>query len=75
MVFFVIWGIAYIPVGIWMVARTKLANRITRPYIIAIAGSAAYTLYGVLRMISLSIVGLQTDVGIIDVLAKVLEAE
>jgi hypothetical protein len=44
MVFFVIWGIAYIPVGIWMVARTKLANRITRPYIIAIAGSAAYSI-------------------------------
>lgn len=31
-------------------------------------------LYVVSRMISLSIVGLQTDVGTIDVLAKVLEA-
>lgn len=42
MVFFVILSIAYIPVGIWMMARTKLANRITRPHIIDIAGSAAY---------------------------------
>jgi hypothetical protein len=75
MVFFVICGIAYIPVGIWMVARTKLANRTTRRYIIAIAGSAALiALYVVSRMSSLPLVGLQTDVGTIDVLAKVLEA-
>jgi hypothetical protein len=75
MVFFVMCGIAYIPVGIWMAACTKLANRTTKPYIIAIAGSAALiALYVVSRMISLPLVGLQSDVGTIDVSAKVLEA-
>jgi hypothetical protein len=80
MVFFVICGVAYIPVGIWIVAdRTQSANRTTTtstiPYIIAIAGSAALiALYVVSRIISLPLVGLQTDVGTIDVLAKILEA-
>jgi hypothetical protein len=78
MVFFIICGVAYMPVGIWMMVvgeRTKLAKRTTKPYIMAIAGSAALiALYVVSRMISLPLVGLQSDVGTIDILAKVLEA-
>jgi hypothetical protein len=78
MVFFIMCGIAYIPVGIWMaVEYTKSSKRTTTttPYIVAIAGSAALiVLYVVSRMVSLPLVGLQTDVGTIDVLAKALEA-
>ena len=76
MAFFATCGIAYIPVGIWMlVDNARSVKRTTKPYIIAIAGSAALiVLYVVSRMINLPLVGLQTDVGTIDILAKVLEA-
>jgi heme A synthase len=67
---FVLSGCAYIAVGIWM-ARSK-GNRI--PYMVAIVGSLALIgLYVLSRTISLPIVGLQEDVGTIDVLSKLLQ--
>jgi uncharacterized membrane protein (GlpM family) len=65
---FVVSGGAYIAVGLWM-AKSK-GNRI--PYVVAIVGSLALiALYILSRTISLPIVGLQEDVGTIDVLSKV----
>ena len=56
--------------GLWM-AKSK-GNRI--PYMVAIVGSLALiALYVLSRTISLPIVGLQEDVGTIDVLSKVLQ--
>jgi heme A synthase len=67
---FVLSGCAYIAVGIWM-ARSK-GNSI--PYMVAIVGSLALIgLYVLSRTISLPIVGLQEDVGTIDVLSKLLQ--
>ena len=67
---FVVSGCAYIAVGIWM-AKSK-GNRI--PHMVAIVGSLALIgLYVLSRTISLPIVGLQEDVGTIDVLSKVLQ--
>jgi uncharacterized membrane protein HdeD (DUF308 family) len=70
MTLFVVSGCAYIAVGLWM-AKSK-GNRI--PYLVATAGSLALiALYILSRTISLPIVGLQEDVGTIDVLSKVLQ--
>src|SRR5215469_16124285 len=70
MTLFVVSGCAYIGVGLWM-AKSK-ENRI--PYMVAIVGSLALIgLYILSRTISLPIVGLQEDVGTIDVLSKVLQ--
>ena len=67
---FVVSGCAYIGVGLW-IASSKV-NRI--PYVVAIVGSLALVgLYILSRTISLPIVGLQEDVGTIDVLSKVLQ--
>jgi hypothetical protein len=67
---FVVSGCAYMAVGLWM-ARSK-GNRI--PYMIAIVGSLALIgLYILSRTVSLPIVGLQEDVGTIDILSKVLQ--
>jgi uncharacterized membrane protein (GlpM family) len=70
MTLFVVSGCAYIAIGLWM-AKSK-GNRI--PYVVAIVGSLALiALYILSRTISLPIVGLQEDVGTIDVLSKVLQ--
>jgi heme A synthase len=67
---FVLSGCAYIAVGIWM-AKSK-GNKI--PYMVAIVGSLALIgLYVLSRTISLPIVGLQEDIGTIDILSKVLQ--
>jgi len=67
---FVVSGCAYIGVGLW-IAKSK-ENRI--PYVVAIVGSLALIgLYVLSRTISLPIVGLQEDVGTIDILSKVLQ--
>ena len=68
---FAISGAGYIPVGLWML-ETKQRNK--TPYIIAIAGSLSLILlYVASRTISLPIVGLQDDVGSIDILSKILQ--
>jgi hypothetical protein len=70
MAFFIIVGIAYIPIAIWML-KVKHNNKI--PYIIAIIGSAALILFYVLtRTISIPSIGLQSDIGMIDLTAKVI---
>jgi hypothetical protein len=71
MIFFMIGGIAYIPVGIWMLIA-KYGNIL--PYSIAIAGSAALIVFYILtRTINIPSIGLQTDVGTIDITAKILQ--
>ena len=70
-IFFGIIGIAYIPIGIWMFknkANTK------KPYVIALIGSAGLLVFYVAtRVIDLPVIGLQTDVGVTDVTAKILQ--
>ena len=71
MSFFIIVGIAYIPIAIWML-KVKHNNKI--PYIIAIIGSAALILFYVLtRTINIPSIGLQSDIGMIDLTAKVIQ--
>jgi hypothetical protein len=72
MIFFMIVGIAYILVGFWMIKR-KYHSKI--PYIVAIAGSAALIVFYIAtRTVSLPTIGLQTDVGSIDIAAKALQS-
>jgi hypothetical protein len=69
-VFFLIVSIAYIPVGIWMLKKTHSQ----RPHIIALIGSLSLIIfYIVSRTINLPVVGIQTDVGAIDISTKVLQ--
>ena len=69
-IFFLVVGVAYVLLGIWM-----LKNKDTKkPYIIASAGSLSLiTLYVLSRTINLPIVGLQGDVGTIDIVSKILQ--
>jgi hypothetical protein len=54
----------------------KDKGRTNAPYIIAIAGSISIIgLYVASRTVSLPIVGLQDDVGTIDILSKVLQVD
>ena len=69
--FFAIVGLGYTSIGIWML---KDKGRTNAPYIIAIVGSISIIgLYVASRTIDLPIVGLQDDVGTIDILSKVLQ--
>jgi uncharacterized membrane-anchored protein len=71
MSFFIIVGIAYIPVALWML-KVKHNNKI--PYAIAIIGSVALILFYVLtRTINIPSIGLQSDIGMIDLTAKVIQ--
>ncbi len=68
MTFFLIVAISYIIIAIWMLF-VKHKSKI--PYIIAIAGSAALIVFYILtRVIAIPTIGLQTDIGIPDILAK-----
>lgn len=70
-VFFTAIGLGYAGVGVWIL-RDK--GRTNAPYIVAIGGSIAMIgLYVASRTINLPIVGLQEDVGTIDILSKVLQ--
>jgi len=69
--FFSLVGLAYIPVSGWMIHK-KHGNR--KPYVIALVGSLAMIVFYVLtRTIDLPIIGLQTDVGLVDTTAKILQ--
>jgi hypothetical protein len=69
--FFTIVGLGYAGVGIWVL---KDKGKTNSPYIIAIGGSIAMiALYVASRTIDLPLVGLQDDVGTIDILSKVLQ--
>ena len=70
-VFFAIVGVAYASVGLWML---KDKGRTNAPYLIALAGSISIIgLYVASRTMDLPIVGLQDDVGTIDIVSKVLQ--
>jgi hypothetical protein len=72
LIFFMIVGIAYIPVGFWIVKR-KYHSKV--PYIVAITGSAALIgFYIATRIVSLPAIGLHTDVSPIDIVAKILQS-
>jgi hypothetical protein len=72
MIFFIVVGIAYIAAGIWMV-ENKYYSKI--PYVIAAMGSVALIVFYITtRTINVPSIGIQDDVGTIDVLAKVLQA-
>jgi hypothetical protein len=69
--FFSLVGLAYIPVSGWIIHK-KHASR--KPYVIALIGSLAMIVFYVLtRTVDLPIIGLQTDVGITDTIAKILQ--
>lgn len=64
-------AITYLPLGIWMV-KNRLHSR--APYIIAsLISLALIGLYIASRTISLPVVGIQGDVGLIDILSKVTQ--
>jgi hypothetical protein len=72
MIFFIIVGIAYIAAAIWML-ENKYYSKI--PYVIAAIGSLALiAFYIATRTINIPTIGLQDDVGTIDILSKVLQA-
>lgn len=69
--FFTIVGLGYVAIGVWIIRDKGKTNT---PYIIAIGGSIAIIgLYIASRTISLPVVGLQDDIGTIDILSKVLQ--
>ena len=71
LIFFTIVGIAYILVGFWMIKR-KYHSKI--PYIVAITGSAALIIFYIAtRTVNLPTIGLETDIGIIDTVSKILQ--
>jgi hypothetical protein len=72
MIFFVVTGIAYIAAGIWMM-ENKYYSRI--PYFIAAIGSIALIAFYIsTRTTNIPSIGIQGDVGTIDIISKVLQA-
>lgn len=64
-------AITYLPLGIWMV-KNKLHSR--APYVIAsLISIALIGLYIGSRTTALPVVGIQDDVGLIDILSKVIQ--
>ncbi|HKU33291.1 MAG TPA: hypothetical protein VJR22_05545 [Candidatus Nitrosotalea sp.] len=62
-------AISYLPLGVWMI-KNKLHSR--APYVIASLISVALIgLYVISRTVSLPVVGIQDDVGTIDILCKI----
>ena len=71
-IFFIVVGIAYIAAGIWML-ENKYYSKV--PYIIAAIGSIALIAFYIsTRMMNIPSIGLQDDVGAIDILSKVMQA-
>ena len=69
-IFFLIVSIAYIPIGIWMLKK----NHSQRPHVIALIGSLSLIIFYIIsRTMDLPIVGIQTDVGAIDISTKILQ--
>jgi len=64
-------AISYLPLGIWMI-KNRLHSR--APYVItSLVSFALIGLYIVSRTIQLPVVGVQEDVGVIDVIAKITQ--
>ncbi len=71
MTFFLVVSISYIAIALWMLF---VEHKSKIPYIIAIVGSAALIVFYILtRIIDIPTIGLQTDVGIPDILAKTFQ--
>ncbi len=69
--FFAAVGAAYIPVGLWATI-TRHTSKV--PYVLAIGGSLALIgLYVLSRTADIPFVGLQDDVGFLDILSKILQ--
>ena len=69
--FFATAGIVYIPLGIWML-RNRLHSR--GPYVISILVSIfLMVLYVASRIINLPVVGVQEDIGTIDIITKIIQ--
>ena len=65
-------GIAYIAAGIWML-ENKYYSKV--PYIIAAIGSIALIAFYIsTRTMNIPSIGLQDDIGTIDILSKVMQA-
>ncbi len=72
MIFFIIVGLGYTAIGIYTL-ENRYRNKI--PYIMAIIGSSALILFYILtRTINIPSIGIQDDVGITDILTKVMQA-
>lgn len=70
-IFFGIIGSTYIPIGLWMI---KKKGHSSTPYMISLVGSAALIVFYVAtRTVDLPLVGLQTDIGVQDMMAKILQ--
>lgn len=70
-IFFLVVALVYIPVGIWMLKHWNS----TKPHIIALVGSLSLVVfYVVSRTIALPIVGIQNDVGTVDITVKILQS-
>ncbi|MGI0046209.1 MAG: hypothetical protein ACREBB_03345 [Nitrosotalea sp.] len=64
-------AVSYLPLGIWMI-KNKLHSR--APYVIAsLISIALIGLYAVSRTVNLPVVGVQEDVGVVDILCKVTQ--
>jgi len=64
-------AITYLPLGIWMF-KNKLHSR--APYVIAsLISIALIGLYVASRTTNLPVVGIQTDVGLVDILSKIIQ--
>ena len=70
-IFFGIIGATYIPLGVWMLRKKEQTKT---PYVIALVGSAALLVFYIAtRTADLPVIGLQTDIGIQDMTAKILQ--
>lgn len=70
-VFFAAVAVAYIPLAIWVIKANR--KQIT-PYLIAIIGSLSLIiLYVISRTIGLPVVGVQGDIGSVDLISKFLQ--
>jgi bacteriorhodopsin len=70
-IFFATAGIVYVPLGVWML-KSRLHSR--APYVISILVSVFMViLYVASRNIDLPVVGIQTDVGVIDLATKTIQ--
>ena len=71
MILFTTVGITYVPLGIWML-KNKMNSR--APYVIsAMFSSALIGLYFAAKTISVPIVGLENNIGEIDITSKILQ--
>jgi hypothetical protein len=72
MIFYIVVALVSVAVGIWILKK-KYQSKV--PYFIAVIGSIALIAFYIsTRTINIPSIGLQTDVGTIDILAKVLQA-